>query len=112
MKILLAFILILALFFIVVMVIDCNRFVIREYRCEDKRLKKSLKIVQLSDLHNKSFGKDNSRLIHAIREQNPDLIIVSGDMYTSLPGKETIAAAEADGGACKELFRLLCQWQS
>ena len=92
MKILLAFILILALFFIVVMVIDCNRFVIREYRCEDKRLKKPLKIVQLSDLHNKSFGKDNSRLIHAIREQNPDLIIVSGDMYTSLPGKETIAA--------------------
>ena len=55
MKILLAFILILALFFIVVMVIDCNRFVIREYRCEDKRLKKPLKIVQLSDLHNKSF---------------------------------------------------------
>ena len=52
MKILLAFILILALFFIVVMVIDCNRFVIREYRCEDKRLKKPLKIVQLSDLHN------------------------------------------------------------
>ena len=92
MKILLAFILILALFFIVVMVIDCNRFVIREYRCEDKMLKKPLKIVQLSDLHNKSFGKDNSRLIHAIREQNPDLIIVSGDMYTSLPGKETIAA--------------------
>ena len=58
MKILLAFILILALFFIVVMVIDCNRFVIREYCCEDKRLKKPLKIVQLSDLHNKSFGKD------------------------------------------------------
>ena len=55
MKILLAFILILALFFIVVMVIDCNRFVIREYSCEDKRLKKPLKIVQLSDLHNKSF---------------------------------------------------------
>ena len=55
MKILLAFILILALFFIVVMVIDCNRFVIREYHCEDKRLKKSLTIVQVSDLHYKSF---------------------------------------------------------
>ena len=91
-KILLLLIVILALFFSMVMVIDCNRFVIREYHCEDKRLFKPLKIVQLSDLHNKSFGKDNSRLIRAIREQNPDLIIVSGDMYTSLLGKETETA--------------------
>ena len=92
MKLLLLLIVILALFFIVIMIIDCNRFVVREYSCEDKRLRKPLTIVQLSDLHNKSFGKENSRLIRAIREQNPDLIIVSGDMYTSLLGKETITA--------------------
>lgn len=91
-KILLLLIVILALFSCMVMVIDCNRFVIREYHCENKRLKKPLKIVQLSDLHNKSFGKGNSRLIRAIKELNPDLIIVSGDMYTSLPGKETVTA--------------------
>ena len=77
MKLLLLLIVILALFFIVIMIIDCNRFVVREYSCEDKRLRKPLTIVQLSDLHNKSFGKGNSRLIRAIREQNPDLIIVS-----------------------------------
>ena len=91
-KILLLLIVILALFSCMVMVIDCNRFVIREYHCENKRLKKPLKIVQLSDLHNKSFGKGNSRLIRAIKELNPDLIIVSGDMYTSLLGKETVTA--------------------
>ena len=91
-KILLLLIVILALFSCMVMVIDCNRFVIREYHCENKRLKNPLKIVQLSDLHNKSFGKGNSRLIRAIKELNPDLIIVSGDMYTSLPGKETVTA--------------------
>ena len=91
-KILLLLIVILALFSCMVTVIDCNRFVIREYHCENKRLKKPLKIVQLSDLHNKSFGKGNSRLIRAIKELNPDLIIVSGDMYTSLPGKETVTA--------------------
>ena len=91
-KILLLLIVILALFSCMVMVIDCNRFVIREYHCENKRLKNPLKIVQLSDLHNKSFGKGNSRLIRAIKELNPALIIVSGDMYTSLPGKETVTA--------------------
>ena len=91
-KRLLLLIVILALFSCMVMVIDCNRFVIREYHCENKRLKNPLKIVQLSDLHNKSFGKGNSRLIRAIKELNPALIIVSGDMYTSLPGKETVTA--------------------
>ena len=92
MKMLLLLIVILALFFIAIMIIDCNRFVVRKYSCEDERLLKPLTIVQLSDLHNKSFGKGNSRLVQAIQEQNPDLIIVSGDMYTSLLGKETIIA--------------------
>lgn len=91
-KILLLLIIVLALFFIVVMFIDCNRFVVREYHCRNGKIQKPLTIVQLSDLHNKTFGKNNDRLIRAIKEQNPDLIVVSGDMYTSLLGKETVTA--------------------
>lgn len=41
------------------------------------------KIVQLSDLHDKSFGKDNSKLIRIIKKQEPDIIVLTGDMVNS-----------------------------
>lgn len=39
-----------------------------------------LRVVQLSDLHNKSFGDGQERLLAEIRAQNPDLIVCTGDM--------------------------------
>ena len=42
--------------------------------------------MQISDLHGAVFGKDNRRLIDKIEAQNPDLIFVTGDMYTNLSG--------------------------
>lgn len=93
-KVILSAILLLAVFFISVMVIDCNRFVVREYACSDKRLRKPLKLVQLSDLHNRTFGKHNARLLRAIRRQEPDVIVVSGDMYTSRCGRDITSARE------------------
>lgn len=42
-----------------------------------------LKIVQISDLHNASFGKDNIRLINTINEQRPDIIVITGDLVDS-----------------------------
>lgn len=74
---------VLALFFVMVMIIDCNRFVKREYCCESDKLKKEGTFVLLSDLHNKSFGKQNDRLLQAIEEEKPDAILIAGDMYTS-----------------------------
>lgn len=41
------------------------------------------KIVHISDLHNKEFGKDNSRLLSLISSQNPDMIVISGDLVDS-----------------------------
>ena len=40
------------------------------------------KIVQLSDLHSRSLGKDNSHLIQAIQDIKPDIIVLTGDMVT------------------------------
>ncbi|MBQ5320098.1 MAG: metallophosphoesterase [Oscillospiraceae bacterium] len=48
-----------------------------------------LKIVHLSDLHNNVFGKDNSHLITLITGENPDLIVMTGDMIShSAPNTE------------------------
>lgn len=37
------------------------------------------KIVQLTDLHLKTFGEDNAKLIAAVDAQAPDIIVLTGD---------------------------------
>lgn len=39
-----------------------------------------IKIVHLSDLHGKSFGKNNVKLIKKIEKQKPDIIVFTGDI--------------------------------
>ncbi|MFA9398745.1 MAG: metallophosphoesterase, partial [Clostridiaceae bacterium] len=41
------------------------------------------KIIQLSDLHNKEFGKDNMNLIKKIYNVDPNIIVLTGDMINS-----------------------------
>ncbi len=37
-------------------------------------------IVQISDLHNKVFGKKQSKLLEKVKDLSPDIIVVTGDM--------------------------------
>ena len=39
-----------------------------------------IRIVQLTDLHNAQFGKNNRELIELVNKQNPDIIAMTGDM--------------------------------
>lgn len=38
------------------------------------------KIVQISDLHNKMFGENQSKLLNQVKKLAPDIIIVTGDL--------------------------------
>ncbi|HOM01840.1 MAG TPA: metallophosphoesterase [Acetivibrio sp.] len=44
---------------------------------------KGFKILQLSDLHSKSFGNKNNRLVKKITSENPDIIVMTGDMVNA-----------------------------
>lgn len=41
------------------------------------------KIVQISDLHNKRFGKNQNKLISKVKSSKPDVIVVTGDLVDS-----------------------------
>lgn len=41
------------------------------------------KIAQISDLHNTEFGTDNEILIEKLRECQPDIIVITGDLVDS-----------------------------
>lgn len=57
------------------------------------------KIVMLSDLHNRSYGIGNRKLLTAVEELKPDCILIAGDMIV---GKKT-----ADFGQTLEFLKQL-----
>lgn len=58
-----------------------NAFIkISEYTIDLEDLSGNVKVVVISDLHGKEYGKDNKRLLAKISEQEPDAVFVVGDM--------------------------------
>ncbi len=69
---------------IIFCVIDSNyHLVIRRYTYSSSKLPKSfegVKILHLSDLHSKRFGKNNIKLVQKVDKLKPDYIVMTGDM--------------------------------
>lgn len=62
---------------------EVHSFSVTRYNVTSPRLKKlrrETKILFLSDLHNRIYGRHNERLLQAVRKENPDLILIGGDM--------------------------------
>lgn len=78
---------ILCILLLWVILYDSNRFVVRELKLCDRRMKKPVRAVVIADLHNKRYGKNNEILLAAIREKKPDMIWIAGDILTAKPGK-------------------------
>ena len=78
------------LFFLIVMIVDGNRFVIREYTIETDKIGKEQTFAVLADLHNRTYGKNNKKLLSALKGICPDMVLVAGDMLTAKPGKSNI----------------------
>ncbi len=68
------------------------------YTIKNERIEHPFRIVQLSDLHNSMFGEHNEKLIKKVLEQDPDIILITGDL---------INEAEEDLGVAIELISSL-----
>lgn len=57
-----------------------------QYSIKNESVPSSLhgfKIVQVSDLHNTEFGKNQNKLLNAIKKESPDIIAITGDLIDS-----------------------------
>jgi len=84
----------LILLLIILSVRDLGRFVVREYYFCANGLKKNAKLLVLSDVHNKQYGKNNQELWNEVELIAPDYILVAGDMITAKKGKNNRPAIE------------------
>ena len=80
------------LFFLIINIRDMNRFVVREYTFASDKVAKEITFAFLSDLHDKSYGKDNIKLLNAIGKAKPDALLVGGDMIVASPGEKNAKA--------------------
>ncbi|MBR5302472.1 MAG: metallophosphoesterase [Clostridia bacterium] len=65
---------------------------VNNYVLSSPKLTAPVRIVQLSDLHNSEFGRDNERLVRLVAKQQPDVILLTGDMINSKDPRTDIAA--------------------
>ncbi len=70
-------------FFTGVIISDIHFIKVRHHVISDLRIKKNTRIVSFSDLHGRSFGKNNIKLINKIESLKPDLVLTAGDIMTA-----------------------------
>lgn len=71
---------IIAIVVLMIIVVENCILSVTEYTIPLTELESSARVVVISDLHGKEYGRDNRRLLAKISEQNPDAIFVVGDM--------------------------------
>ena len=83
-----------AVLLIAVFVVDTIRcstdFVVTKYVIRTEKVTGRVDIVMISDLHESEFGEGNERLIAAVREIKPDIILCAGDMITRTVADEDL----------------------
>lgn len=68
---------------------------VSEYTVTDEEIPAAFdgfRIVQVSDLHNTEFGKDNRRLLEKVKSAEPDIIVLTGDLLDSYHTDVEVAA--------------------
>ncbi len=61
------------------------------YTIKNEKIEHPFRIVQLSDLHNSMFGEHNEKLIKKVLEQDPDIILITGDLVNETEEDLSIA---------------------
>ena len=71
-----------------------KKTIVREYQLPSSCIKgkQELTIAFLTDLHDQVTGEDGERIFHLLKEQEPDLVLVGGDVIVGKKGCDTSKA--------------------
>ncbi len=61
------------------------------YSIQSNKIDESIRIVQLTDLHNSEFGNGNTKLVKKVRELSPDIICITGDLLNGNNSNTNVA---------------------
>ena len=61
--------------------LENHRFRVTHATIRHAKVVSPFRVVQVSDLHDRSFGREQQKLLAAIREAKPDFIVVTGDLF-------------------------------
>ncbi|MBR6633812.1 MAG: metallophosphoesterase family protein [Clostridia bacterium] len=67
------------------------------YSTSSIKVDSRVRVIQLSDLHNACYGKDNEKLLERIEALEPDIIICTGDIVNSAVDDVDYAVTLAQG---------------
>lgn len=71
-----------------------DHFVVEEAVVKSPKIKRERTLVFLTDLHDKEFGEGNRRLLGAVRQAGPDLVLIGGDTMVVKPGRAALKATQ------------------
>ena len=58
-----------------------SRFCVQAYTVSDARIAGEIRLAVLSDVHSSYWGAHQERLLAALQEQNPDYVLLLGDIF-------------------------------
>lgn len=79
-----------------------NALAVRKYEIKTDKIKNRIRLVQVSDLHSIYRGKNHSMLIEKIDRQNPDAVVLTGDIF------DHAKATEAGEAFLKRISKYQC----
>ncbi len=75
-----------------------SKLKIVNYEIKNNKIKSNIKIVLLTDLHSCKYGEKQKELINAIDQQNPNIILMAGDIADNkIPHENTRLVLESIG---------------
>lgn len=89
---------IVLLLYMVWQIIELKLFKITEYEMISPKVSKEYAFAVLADLHGFCYGTLNKRVLHAVRRQHPDAILIPGDMIVRKKPKTYKTAGELFDG--------------